>query len=104
MAIQTYDCPHHGEFDKLFRRAGLAYRFPCPRCGRTSAHVFKPPSLVTFKRGWNEQANLDRRDPYTQAKAQLVNYDREEQGHGKPPMKITEAAIQAGAKAISEQH
>jgi hypothetical protein len=102
--IQAYDCPEHGEFDKLFRGTTVFTNvFPCPRCGRGSPHVFKSPSTVTIKRSWNEQANLDRSDPYTQAKAQLRNFDREQQSQGKPPMKITEEAIQTGAKAIHEK-
>ncbi len=103
MPIQSYDCPHHGEFDKLFRDVWGSPDFPCPRCGRTSVRVFKSPSIVNIKRDWNEQANICRVNPYEQAKAQLVNFDREEQSRGKPPMKITEAAIQTGAKAIHEQ-
>ena len=75
----------------------------CPTCGTQVPNVISAPSIVNVKRDWNEQANICRVNPYTQAKAQLVNFDREEQARGKPPMKITEKAIQVGAKAIHEQ-
>ena len=44
------------------------------------------------------------RDPYTQAKAQLTNINRENQEHlGARNQKVTEVQIQAAAKQIDEQ-
>ena len=103
MPIRCYACRSHGEHDVFIRGFDVPPTHECPTCGVQASHVISAPAVVNVKRDWNEQANLCRRDPYTQAKAQLVNFDREEQGRGNPPMKITEAAIQTGAKAIHEQ-
>ena len=103
MPIRSYACPDHGEHDVFMRGLGVPPTHGCPACGTQVPHVIGAPAVVNIKRDWNEQANICRVNPYTQAKAQLVNFDREEQGRGKPPMKITEAAIQTGAKAIHEQ-
>jgi hypothetical protein len=101
--IHCYACPYHGEHDIFIRGLDVPPTHECPTCGTCVPHVISAPAVVNIKRDWDEQANLCRVNPYEQAKAQLVNFDREQQGRGKPPMKITEEAIQAGAKAIHEQ-
>lgn len=102
MPIQCYECPEHEGFEILQRTFDVPSTRDCPQCGKTSTYVFASPALVEVKRDWNEQANLDQRDPYTQAKAQLTNTNRMAAEHGGPQTKITEAAIQVGAKAIHE--
>ena len=101
MPTQVYGCPTEGEFDVTVRITDdVPGSIPCPRCERQSPHVFKPP-VVRVKRGWNELANEQRRDPYTQAKAQLTNVSNESQErHDARPATITETSIQAAACAI----
>jgi putative FmdB family regulatory protein len=103
MPIQCYECPEHEGFEVLQRTFDVPLTRDCPQCGKTSTYVFASPALVEVKRDWNEQANLYQRDPYTQAKAQLTNTNRRAAEYGGPQPKITEEAIQVGAKAIHEQ-
>jgi hypothetical protein len=77
----------------------------CPTCGDEVVNIIASPAVVNIERDWNEKANSYRINPYTQAKAQLTNMDRENQNyHGAKPMKITEAMIQATAKQIDESN
>ena len=101
MPIYTYDCPEDGVTDVFTRTVGPPFEMACPHCRGQMANVIAAPARVEVKRDWNEKANDYQRDPYTQAKAQILNHDRQEQEHqGTRPVKITEESIQVGAKGI----
>lgn len=103
MPIYTYECPTDGYQDVFSRTYDVREEQPCPECGEPASIAVTMPALVTIERDWNDKASDDQRDPYTQAKAQLRNLSREEQlRHDKPPIKVTEEMLQAGAKAIHE--
>lgn len=103
MPIYVYGCPTDGLVDVFFRSYGTFPEWPCPECGAPAARVATTPALVSVKRDWNEKANDYQRDPYTQSKAQLTNMNRTAAERGEPQTKITEEAIQVGAKAIAKQ-
>ncbi len=103
MPIYTYECPTDGVVDVLFRVYNPPPFEVCPICQDLMPKVITLPGRVEVKQDWNEKANEYQRDPYTQAKAQLHNLDREEQlRYDKPPIKVTEEMLQVGAKAIHE--
>ena len=131
MPLQTYRCPSHGEFDiRLSFSQDVPQTYPCTGswcgdedcldpCGRASPHVIKPPAGIIVQDGtgagrghaqarkessWNEKASDLRRDPYTQAKAQLEGTARMAAEKGKRPEKIREESIQATAAAIHESN
>ena len=103
MPIQVYDCEDCGCQDILFRTPGVHSEWPCPECGKPARHVISAPAVIDVKRDWNDNASDMQRNPYEQSKAQLTNMNRTAAGRGEPLVKITEKAIQAGAKAIHEQ-
>ena len=82
---------------------------PCQTCGRTSRICITTPSRHDIKHTWNDKANEYRRDPYTQAKAQLENFHKGELEHldrdcDRPENPVTEEAIQIGAREIDKQN
>ena len=105
MPIYEFACPIHGLFDVFTRMGGTPDEATCMHedCSERGERIFSAPARVNVRRTWNDKANDYRRDPYTQAKAQLTNMDREEQERGAKPMKITEEAIQVGARAIADK-
>ena len=103
MPIQVYDCEDCGCQDVFFKVLGVHSEWPCPKCGRPARHRISAPAIIDIRRDWNDNASDMQRDPYTQAKAQLTNINRTAAGRGEPLVKITEGAIQAGARAIHEQ-
>ncbi len=104
MPIYVHECREHGRQDFLSRAFDPVPERPCKECGEPAGIVVTAPGAVDVKRDWNEKANDWQRNPYDQSKAQLRNIDREgQERHGKPPMRITEEAVQAGAKAIDDQ-
>ncbi len=105
MPIYVYECPTDGKQDVFSRTFNVPGERPCPVCGRSASICVTSPSRHDIKRDWNEKANEYRRDPYTQAKAQLTNQHRsalERVGRDcdRPPDPVTEEAIQVGAKEI----
>ena len=105
MPIYIYECPTDGRQDVFSRTFNVPGERPCPVCGRSASVCVTAPSRHDIKRDWNEKANEYRRDPYTQAKAQLTNQHRstlERIGRDcdRPPNPVTEEAIQIGAKEI----
>ncbi len=106
MPTQVYDCPAEGEFEVIVRITDdVPGALACPRCGRQSPHMFKPVAAVKVERGWNERANEYRRDPYTQAKAQLTNASNEQQErYDAKPANITEQSIQVAADNIDRDN
>ena len=101
MPIQVYVCKTHDKQDVYFRTYDVKSEYPCPECGKMSKHVISAPGVVDIKLTWNDKANDYRRDPYTQAKAQMRNLDRSEQErNGAAPMKVTEEQLQVVAKRI----
>ncbi len=102
MPIYTYDCPEDGTTDVFFRAVGPPFEMDCPECKGQMQNCVTAPAQVNIDRDWNEKANDYRRDPYTQAKAQLTNINRRAAEGGESQTPITEEAIQVGAKAIHE--
>ena len=102
MPIYTYECPTDGVTDVLSRTYDITDTYWCPTCGGPMDRCVTLPGRVEVKQDWNEKANDYRRDPYTQAKAQLENINRRAAEGGEPQTPITEEAIQVGAKAIHE--
>lgn len=103
MPIYAYECGKDGVHEEFSRTMGPRPEAACPECGGPARPVISAPAMIDVKRGWNEKANLWQRDPYTQSKAQLTNMNRAAAERGEPLVKITEGAIQAGARAIHEQ-
>ena len=103
MSIQVYECKKHGQVEVLIRSLDIPPTRVCSKCGLPMPNVISAPAIVDVRRTWNDKANDYRHDPYTQAKAQLRNLDRENQERqGARPMKITEEMIQVTAKGIDE--
>ncbi len=102
LPVQEYRCDNDGPFDiHLTFAEDVASSTPCPECGVPSRHVLRAPA-AKFARTWNEQANDDQRNPYTQAKAQSWNNYNEKRDMGVWLDKPTEESIQVGARAIDE--
>lgn len=87
-------------------------------CGRKSKHILKPIATAIIeggtgagrgmyidrkKRQWEAEANDQRRDPYTQAKAQMDHSYNEQKDMGADVAKPTEESIQAAAKEIAKE-
>lgn len=105
MPLYSYLCSIHGEHDKLVRSYKVPKTSECPDCGEITKNVITSPIIVDVKLDWNDKAHDYRRDPYTQAKAQLRNMDREDQEHkGARPQKWREAQIQEAAKQIDRKN
>jgi len=105
MSIQVYECKKHGQVEVLIRSLDIPPTRVCSKCGLPMPNVISAPAIVDVRRTWNDKANDYRHDPYTQAKAQLRNLDRENQEHqGTRPMKITEPMLQEAAKRIDEDN
>ena len=75
----------------------------CPKCRKKSKHILKPQAGIKIMRGWNKRANDFRRDPYTQAKAQLNNAYNESKEVGMETGKPTEKSYQLQAASIAEK-
>lgn len=103
MPLQVYRCPIDGEQDILMRTFKVPSKIDCPTCGKQINHTISAPAVIDIKRDWNENANEYRRDPYTQAKAQINNRAREDAERGIPLQKVNEEGIQAAAKGIHEE-
>ena len=106
MPTQVYECPKHGELDYYFSwEDEVTETLPCSECSVDSVHILKAPSGgAHFSRTWNEKANDYRRDPYTQAKAQINQVYNEQRDQGKRPSKITEEGIQVAAREIDKDN
>ena len=87
----------------LIRTLTVPLALACPECGLKSGHIIKAPAIVNVKRDWNEKANEYQRDPYTQAKAQLTNINREAAEVGEDTFKVTEESIQVAAAGIAKE-
>ncbi len=108
MPIYVYECGEHGRQDVFTRTFDILKERPCQTCGQNAKICVTAPSRHNIERTWNDKANEYRRDPYTQAKAQLTNLRREtlervERDCDRPTGPITEEAIQVGAKAIAAE-
>ena len=102
MPTQVYRCPEHGEFDiPLSFKDDIPHSWHCPCCGESSPHIIKPPAGIKVVRTWNEQANDQQRDPYTQARAQAYNMYHEQKDAGVEVAKPTEEGIQVAAAKIA---
>lgn len=104
MPIQVYDCLTDGEQDIFMRTFKVPPTITCPTCKQKIKHIISAPAIVDVKRDWNENANEFRRDPYTQAKAQLKNKQREDAERGIRIDKVNEEGLQAGAAAIHDSN
>jgi hypothetical protein len=107
--IYIYECPNHGRQDVFTRSFDILKVRPCQKCGKSSKICVTAPSRHNIERDWNEKANEYRRDPYTQAKAQLTNFHRGELEYterdcDRPENPVTEEAIQIGAREIDKQN
>ncbi len=105
MPIYVHECSEHGRQDFFSRAIDPRPWRPCQECGEPAGIVVTAHARHDIERDWNEKASdWQGHGAYHQAKAQLRNMDREQQERqGRPPMKITEEAIQATAKAIDDQ-
>ncbi len=119
MPIYVYECPEHGTFEIFTRIIGEVpktaiceavtdFDHGCD-CGRPAKLAVTAPSRHNIEQTWNDKANEYRRDPYTQAKAQLTNFHRGELEHierdcDRPENPVTEEAIQIGAGEIDKQN
>lgn len=104
MPTQVYRCQAHGEFDIwLSFKDDIPESKSCPDCGKSSPHILKPPAGIKVARTWNELANEQQRDPYTQAKAQAYNMYHEQKDAGCIVEKPTEQGIQLAAAKIAEK-
>jgi len=106
--IYVYECPEHQRFD-VFTRFFEVLKTRLCKCGRASKICVTAPSKHNIEYTWNDKANEYRRDPYTQAKAQLTNLHRGELEHlerdcDRPESPVTEEAIQIGAREIDKQN
>ena len=106
MPTQEYRCLTHGAFDlHLGWDESPSAPRQCPLCGKSSVWILRAPAGgAHFARTWNEKANDMRRDPYTQAKAQIDQVYSEQKDQGKHPAKITEEGIQAAAREIDKDN
>lgn len=109
MPIYVYECPKHGRQDVFTRSFTILRERPCEKCGKASKICVTAPSRHNIERTWNDKANDYRRDPYTQAKAQLTNMHRESLEHverdcDREPDPVKEEAIQIGAREIDKQN
>ena len=109
MPIYSYECPEHGQHDVFTRTFDILKVRPCEKCGKDSKICITAPSRHNIERTWNDKANEYRRDPYTQAKAQLTNMHRESLEHverdcDREPDPVQEEAIQIGAREIDKQN
>ena len=101
MPIYQYLCEVDGVHDLFLKGFNKPETHECPTCHCEVSNTVTSPARIEIKRDWNDTASDMQRDPYTQAKAQLTNIDRQDQlRHDKPAMKITEEAIQVAAKQI----
>lgn len=104
MPTQVYECARDGEFDVTVSfNDNVPRTRTCPTCRKKSKHVLKPPAGIKIVRGWNERANDFRRDPYTQAKAQLDNAYNESKEMGMETGKPTEKSYQSMAANIDKK-
>lgn len=102
MPTQVYRCKDDGEFDIVLTfKDDVASVLPCPDCGMSSPHILQPPG-IRIMYTWNDQANASRRDPYTQAKAQLENTYHEQKDMGQEHAEPTEEGIQAAAALLNK--
>lgn len=109
MPIYVYECPDHGRQDVFARSFSILKTRPCQTCGKASKICVTAPSRHNIERTWNDKANEYRRDPYTQAKAQLTNMHRESLEHverdcDRESDPVQEEAIQIGAREIDKQN
>ena len=109
MPIYVYECSEHGRQDVFTRTFDVLKTRPCPKCGKASKICVTAPSRHDIKRTWNDKANEYRRDPYTQAKAQLSNLYRGDLEHierdcDRMENPVNEEAIQIGAREIDKQN
>jgi len=101
---QVYECPFDGELDYHYKwEDKITETRSCSECGAISRHVIKPPAGVKIVRDWNEKANDYQRDPYTQAKAQLINVYNSARDQGQDVGKPTEEGIQVAAAGIARE-
>lgn len=125
MPIYEYNCPEHGTQEHILplREEGPFKERPCnfvlktiqvpaepnwlivkQKCKKPSKLMVSAPAVIDIKKDWNDKANEQQRDPYTQAKAQLTNHaNAEAERKGTSPEPFTEAQIQVAAKGIAEQ-
>lgn len=108
MPIYEFECPDRHRFECFFRRhTDAPDELPCfdhdSRCGKPARRIISRLARIDVRRDWNDNASDMQRDPYTQSKAQLTNMNREAAEFGGEQVKVTEGAIQAGARAIHEQ-
>lgn len=105
MPIYSFTCDEHGQHDELVREYIVPSLSSCPTCGKSTENVVTKPSQVNVTLDWNDKANDYRRDPYTQAKAQLNALDREDQmTQDAKPKRWKEEQIQETAKQIDQQN
>ena len=105
MPLYSFKCEDHGEHDVLSRKYEVPETGECPKCGKETMNVLTTPAIVDVKLDWNDKASDMRRDPYTQAKAQLKALDREDQMmQDARPKKWREEQIQEAAKQIDQQN
>ena len=101
MPLYSFVCNDHGEHDVLTRKYEVPETGQCPICGKSTMNVLTTPSIVDVKLDWNDKAHNMRRDPYTQAKAQMDALDREDQMmQDARPKKWREEQYQEAAKQI----
>ncbi len=111
MPSQVYLCTRHGEFEvNVPFSEDVPQSADCPvksKAGRAccgiSRWVLKAPAGIKIERTWNEKANSYRRNPRTQAEAQLNNSYHEQKDMGKDVVKPTERDIQAATKKIEKE-
>lgn len=106
MPLYEFSCPEHGLFDVFTRMSGSPSAAFCPRagCGAQGTRHFSAPALVNVQRDWNEKANEQQRDAYTQARAQLTNIARAEaERSGGTPKPVKEESVQVAARQIADK-
>ncbi len=104
MPIYTFRCKTDGEHDIFFKTYNTKKVMPCPVCHEPAKRIISLPGLIDVKRGWNEQANDARRDPYTQAKAQWDGVQRGNAMFGRKIEKPNEKALQLAAREIDKKN
>lgn len=105
MAIYEYLCLSCKKgFDVYKKMSEFNREELCPLCDNKSERVLRPPAGIKIINSWNEQANRDQANPYSQAKAQAWNNYHEAKERGEVPQdKPTEAGIQVAAKEIARK-
>jgi putative FmdB family regulatory protein len=105
MPLYSFKCESHGEHDILSRKFEVPETSECPKCGKETTNVLTAPAIIENKLDWNDKASDYQRDPYTQAKAQLRNLDREDQlTRGAPHKEWSEAQVLETARQIDRQN